>query len=45
MAAGETLSAWGPMAGTPPSTAFATLDVRNEHVVLDFDKDANESVY
>jgi len=45
MASGESLAMWSAAAGIPPTTGYATLDVRNEHVVLDFDKDTNESAY
>jgi hypothetical protein len=43
MASGDTLAVWGPTAATPPATLYATLDVRNGHVVLDFDASAEES--
>lgn len=45
MGANETLAAWEAIAGAPPSSAAATPDVRNNHVVLDFDADANETAY
>ena len=44
MAANETLAVWEAIAGAPPSSAAATFDVRNGHVVLDFDADTNESI-
>lgn len=45
MASGDTLAVWDATGGIPPSSGYATLDVRNEHVVLDFDKGVNESSY
>ena len=45
MSANETLAVWEAIGGTPPASAAATLDVRNGHVVVDFDADANESLY
>jgi hypothetical protein len=45
MAANETLAVWEAIGGAPPATAAATVDVRNSHVVLDFDADANETAY
>lgn len=44
MASGDTLAAFTPQAGEPPSTNFATLDTRNLHPILDFDDTANESI-
>ena len=43
MATGDTLLIINPLMNEPPSANFATLDFRNGHPVLDFDKDANES--
>lgn len=45
MAANETLAIWEALGGIPPAAAAATFDTRNGHVVLDFDADANETVY
>lgn len=45
MATNETIAVWEAIGGTPPSSASATLDLRNGHVVLDFDADANETAY
>ncbi len=45
MAANETLAIWEAVGGIPPASAAATLDVRNGHVVLDFDADANETAH
>jgi hypothetical protein len=45
MAANETLAIWEAIGGTPPAASAATLDIRNGHVVLDFDADANETIY
>ena len=36
MASGETLVRFVPQCNEPPQTAFATLDLRNYHPVLDF---------
>jgi hypothetical protein len=44
MASGDTLAVWGAAAAIPPSADYATLDVRNGHVVLDFDDSTDESV-
>jgi hypothetical protein len=44
MAAGDTLAVWGPVAGLPPASNYATLDVRNAHAVLDFDAAVDESM-
>ena len=44
MASGDTLVVWGAAAAIPPTANFATLDVRNGHVVLDFDDTTDESV-
>lgn len=44
MASGDTLLIFHPYNSEPPSTNYATLDTRNQHVVLDFRQDtANES--
>jgi len=45
MATGQTLAIWEAIGGTPATTAAATYDVRNGHVVLDFDADSNETSY
>lgn len=46
MAANESIAIWDALAGAPPASgAAATFDVRNGHVVLDFDADANESIH
>ena len=42
MAVGDTLLIFDPLANRPPASAYATLDVRGEFVVLDFDAAANE---
>ena len=42
MASGDTLLAFVPAGNEPPSTSFATLDVRNGHAVLDFDAGVDE---
>jgi hypothetical protein len=43
MASGDTLVVFTPLHNEPPTTNFATLDTRNSHPVLDFDKDTDES--
>lgn len=45
MAANETLAIWEAIAGIPPTSAAATLDLRGAHLVLDFDASTNESIY
>ena len=42
MASGETLVIFTPSANEPPSSNFATIDLRNLHPVLDFDASTNE---
>jgi hypothetical protein len=42
MASGDTLVVFTPLANEPPATAYATLDLRNNHPVLDFDAATNE---
>lgn len=43
MASGDTLVTFIPQANEPPSSNYATLDLRNSHPVLDFDDTTNES--
>lgn len=43
MASGDTLCVFKPQDAMPPSTNYATLDVRNGYVVLDFDDTTDES--
>jgi hypothetical protein len=43
MATGDTLLIFHPYNNEPPSSNYATLDVRNLHPVLDFDDTTNES--
>lgn len=42
MASGDTLLSFDPLSNRPPATAFATVDLRGEFVVLDFDDSTNE---
>jgi len=43
MASGDTLLIYTPQMNEPPASAYATLDLRNQHPVLDFDASTNES--
>ena len=43
MASGDTLLIFTPLHNEPPSSDPATLDLRNQHPVLDFDAATNES--
>jgi len=43
MAAGDSLIVFGPYQNEPPSSAYATLDLRNLHPVLDFDDTTEEA--
>lgn len=43
MAAGDTLIILGPYHNEPPATAYATLDTRNLHAVLDYDNTTDEA--
>jgi hypothetical protein len=43
MASGDTLLVFTPLHNEPPASDYATLDVRNEHPVLDFDAANEES--
>lgn len=43
MASGDTLVAFTAHANLPPATNFATVDMRNAHLVLDFDDTTAES--
>lgn len=42
MASGDTLAIFTPLHNEPPASAYATLDVRNSHPVLDLDAASNE---
>jgi hypothetical protein len=44
MASGQTLGVFTPQQNQPPASAFATPDVRNGILVLDFDASTDESV-
>lgn len=43
MASGDTLLIFTPLHNEPPTSNYATFDVRNQHPVLDFDAATNES--
>ena len=43
MAAGDSLLIFTALANEPPAAAYATVDTRNAHLVLDFDAGASES--
>lgn len=43
MASGSTLVVFKPQHNIPPTSNYATLDTRNQHLVLEFDKDTAES--
>ena len=43
MASGDTLIVFTALANEPPATNFATVDLRNSHLVLDFDNTTAES--
>lgn len=43
MASGDTLLVFTPLHNEPPASAYATLDMRNAHPVLDFDDSTDES--
>ena len=45
MAIGDTLAAWGALAGVAPASNGATLDQRNSHIVLGFDAGTAETAY
>ena len=42
MASGDTLLVFTPLHNEPPASAYATLDLRNAHPLLDFDGSADE---
>lgn len=42
MASGDTLIIFHPYHNVPPTSAFATLDIRNYHPVLDFGEELTE---
>lgn len=43
MATGDTLAVFAPLSYEPPASAYATVDTRNGHPVLDFDAATQES--
>lgn len=42
MASGNHLAQFTPQSNEPPASAFATVDLRNSHIVLDFDGSTDE---
>ena len=42
MAVGDSILSFAPLSNSPPSSAFATLSIRNGFVVLDMDDTTNE---
>jgi hypothetical protein len=45
MASGDTMAVWDALAARAPSANHPTLDLRNGHVVLDFDDTTDETTY
>lgn len=45
MASGDTLLILNPLGSSHPASNFATLDLRNNHPVLDFDASTDETIY
>lgn len=45
MAAFDVIASWVAQHGEPPTTNYATLDVRNQHPCLDFDTSTQETIY
>jgi hypothetical protein len=45
MASGQTLAIFTPQHNIPPSSNYATLDLRNGQLVLEFDAATDESAY
>ncbi len=44
MPTSKTLCVFDAVAGRPPATGYAQLDLRNHNILLDFDDTANESI-
>jgi hypothetical protein len=42
MATGNVLEQFTPLSNEPPASAYATIDTRNSHIVLDFDGSTDE---
>ena len=45
MASGDTILTWTPGASFPPAANYATFDLRNTHLILDFDASTEETIY
>lgn len=45
MASGNSLIQWGALSAEFPTSNYATIDMRNNHAVLDFDSATGETAY